>query len=597
MNPSLKQRSIVLAAVGYLFAALLHIPDNLFRYAFDKNAPVQFLTLTILAALFLLVMVLKPERFKYKRVVLYGVIALAVAQLISVLLSGNLIGSLYGDSGRFVGFISAAALVVVAAFHGQFALPQFIKLLWLYLITIELVVLVGLAQYFDLIELPGAYGLSSTFGNTDFFAAYVGTTYPLLFLLALNSSIRARLLLALIGILNFAALLFAGPLQGYVDVALTIIGLSIFLIRKRIPRFQWTLNVRNFLGTFAVIIYAETIFLMPFLGSWIPVLGNDIQVQIRGNFWIDAVRQFFANPLFGVGPDQYGNHYEQYRTLDDLENYSNILSNDAHGAAVQTLATLGIAGTLAYIFLLALVIRAILILWDTQKINRKITFILGLYIFVYLSNSFISPITLAHKYIFWAVLGFIIGQVYRSKSGVKLSRTVDRLPALLLAPVFVIAAGFFAAGQVNYLVNVDKFGRDNAALIEYTPSPVIPCFMYFDTEFLMLDKQGNQAVLDLAAHELRGNPRCVSALVVEANYALNIGDLNALRRYAYLLHEIAPARGKSIELGMYYATQTGDTVLAGRIQKIMDELDLIYLPGPTASPALGTSPTSNGSGS
>jgi hypothetical protein len=105
--------------------------------------------------------------------------------------------------------------------------------------------------------------------------------------------------------------------------------------------------------------------------------------------------------------------------------------------------------------------------------------------------------------------------------------------------------------------------------------------MYFDAEFLMLEKRGNQAVLDLAAHELRGNPRCVSALIVEAKYALNIGDLDALRRYAYLLHEIAPARSKSIELGMYYATQAGDTNLASRIQRIMDELNLIYVPGPT----------------
>jgi hypothetical protein len=230
--------------------------------------------------------------------------------------------------------------------------------------------------------------------------------------------------------------------------------------------------------------------------------------------------------------------------------------------------------------LLALVIRALLILWDSQKINRKITFTLGLYVFVYLSNSFISPITLAHKYIFWAVLGFIIGQVYRSKSSRSVNRSRVRIPALILLPLFLTASGLFAAGQVNYLVNVDKFGRDNQIVLDYTPSPVIPCFMYFDTEFLMVEKRGREAVLNLADDELRGNPRCISALILKAQNAIDNSDLTALRRYAYRLHEIAPARSKSIELGMYYATQAGDSALASRIQSVMDQLNLIYLPGP-----------------
>jgi O-antigen ligase len=577
-----KQRSLIGAALGFLLLAVLHIPDNLFRYAFDKNAPVQFTLLTVLAAVFLVVIAIKPNRFRFNRILVYAVLALIILQLISVFLSGNVIGSLYGDSGRFVGFFSALALVIVAIFHTQFSLANFIKLLWGYLIGVEAVVLLGLAQHFDLLKFPGAYGVASTFGNTDFFAAFVGTSYPLLILLALKATLRMRILLTIIALVNFSALYFAGPLQGYVDIALTILGILIFFIRKRIPRFNWSLNIRTFLGTFAVIIYAEAIFLMPFLGDKIPVLGNDLQVKIRGNFWINAVRQFFAHPLFGVGPDQYGNHYEQYRTIDDLKNYPDILSNDAHGAAVQTLATLGIFGTLAYVFLLAIVIRSVLILWDSRTIDRKVTFVLGLYIFVYLSNSFISPITIPHKYLFWAVLGFIVGQAYRVKGASINGKIFTRTSALITLPVVVISTVFFVAGQASYVINVDKFGRDNTAVISYTPSPVIPCFMYFDTEYLVFKKQGDQAVLDLAADELNDNPRCVMANLVMAKHAIDNGDLKKLRPYAYFLHEIAPARGKSIEAGMYYATKTGDVALAASIQKVMKELNLIYVPGPTS---------------
>ena len=582
MSTSFKQRSVIGAALGYLLLATLHVPDNLFRYAFDKNAPVQFSLLMTLASIFLIVIAIRPERFRFRTALVYAVLALVVAQLISVFLSENLIGSLYGDSGRFVGFFSALALVVVAIFHTQFNIANFIKLLWGYLVSIEIVVLLGLAQHFDLLEFPGAQGVASTFGNTDFFAAYVGTSYPLLVLLALGATMRTRAFLAALALLNFVSLYFAGPLQGYVDIALTVLGLSIFLIRKKIPRFNWTLNARTFLGTFAVIIYAEAIFLMPFLGEKIPVLGNDVQVKIRGNFWIDAIRQFFAHPLFGVGPDQYGNHYEQYRTLDDLKNYPDILSNDAHGAAVQTLATLGIFGTLAYIFLLAIAIRALLILWDSHKFDRKVIFSLGLYIFVYLSNSFISPITPAHKYLFWAVLGFIVGQVYRIRGNAGIGRKFTRSTALVALSVTVFSTAYFVVGQANYIVNVDKFGRDNSAVIDYKPSPAIPCFMYFDTEFLLFKNQGDEAVIDLADDQLNDNPRCVAANILKAQAAIQSGDLATLRTYAYRLHEIAPARGKSIEIGMYYATKAGDTALALSIQRVMKELNLIYVPGPAS---------------
>jgi hypothetical protein len=106
--------------------------------------------------------------------------------------------------------------------------------------------------------------------------------------------------------------------------------------------------------------------------------------------------------------------------------------------------------------------------------------------------------------------------------------------------------------------------------------------MYFDAETLMVQRLGKQAVLELVNDELNDNPRCVSANIAKAQEAINTGDLTTLRKYAYRLHEIAPARGKSIEIGMYYATKAGDAALALSIQRIMKELNLIYIPGPAS---------------
>ena len=559
--------------------AIFHIPDRVFRHTFDKNSPAQLFSLLVIAAIFSIFIAVKSERFRFQRIAIYGASALLFTQFASLLMSRNLIGSLIGDAGRFVGTASTIALLVVSIFHSQFDYSAFIRLIGFYIIAVEAVSLLGIAQHFKLVQLPGDQGVSSTLGNADFFAAFIGTAFPLILFLALNSSRRVKIVLLLATALNLYALRLAGPLQAYVDIAFTLLGVLLLLLRRFIPRRSWTLNARTFIGTFAVIIWAEFIFLMPFLGKMIPVLGNDIQVKIRGNFWLAGMRQFFAHPFLGVGPDQYGNYYEQYRTIEDIKQYSNILSNDAHSASVQTLATTGIFGTLAFLFLLSLVIRSFLILWDSQAINRKSLFALGLYIFVYLTNSFVSPITLTNKYLFWAVCGFLVGGVYRLPSRKSAPRRLIRNLSLLLAAVLFTIAGLFASAQLKFLNHVETYATKKTITSDYKHSPLIPCFMYFDAEFLIAGQQSNQAALQLAFDQLALNPRCVSAEIAITRAVVNSGDTTNLGPLISQLLEHAPARSESLSFGMYYANRTGNEALTKSLQARLNQLGLVYVPG------------------
>ena len=579
MSLRLQQKAVLISGFAYIAMALLHIPDQIFPHGFDKNAPVQLLSLLFTASFYLIYIAFKSERFRFHRLAIYGAIALVATQITSMIVSGNLLGSLMGDSGRFAGSLSVFALLIVSIFHSQFKFQPFVLLICFYIFAIGAVSIIGIAQHFDLFELPGAEGVSSTLGNTDFFAAMLGTTFPLIFFLALNSSLRGRILLGISAGINVFALYLAGPLQGYLDIAFFIAGIAIYLLRKYIPRRVWTLNARTFLGTFAVIIWAEFIFLMPFLGDFIPVLGNDVQVKIRSNFWLAGTRQFFDHILFGVGPDQYGNNYEQYRTLEDIVKYTNILSNDAHSASVQTLATVGLLGTAAFLFLIALVIRSFLIIWDTRAIDRKSLFALALFLFIYLTNSFVSPITLTHKFIFWAICGFIVGQVYRlpsRRSERKASQRALPLSALaLLLPITLL----FAQAQLNYLTHIEKYAADNSVVQEYKASPLLPCFMYFDGELLMVINLGLESAAELAREELANNPRCVAAQIHLTKAAVNAGKVEGLKELVYRLFEIAPARTETISLGMYYANRTGDATLRGALEREMKALGLVYIPG------------------
>jgi O-antigen ligase len=574
-----QQKAVTLAGVLYIALALFHIPDQIFRHGFDKNAPAQFFALLLIAAIFSLFIARKSQRFKFQAIALYGAGGLLLSQFVSMLISGNITASLIGDVGRFVGVASTLSLLVVAIFHTQFNFDAFKKLLFFYLAAVELVCVIGIAQQFNLLELPGDQGVSATLGNSDFFAAYIGTAFPLLLLLAISSSRRIQIGLALSACLNFYALYLAGPLQGYLDVAFTGVGILTLIARKYLPRRNFTLNTRTYIATFAVVIWAEFIFLMPFLGHFVPVLGNDIQVKIRSNFWLAGMRQFFSHPFTGVGPDQYGNYYEQYRTLEDIKQYTTIISNDAHSASVQTLATTGILGALAFLFLIALVIRSLLILWDARTINRKALFAIGLYLFVYLTNSFVSPITLTHKFLFWGVCGFLVGQVYRQNIELTVKTVKTQSLAVVGAAIFSIIALLFAQGQLNFLSHIEKYAADNKRLSNYTSTGILPCMMYFDAELLMSKTQGAEAGINFARKKAQQSPRCIAALIAELRAEVDSGRVDTLKPLVYKLHKIAPARSETIAFGMYYVNRTGDPYLSKVLQHEMKVLGLAYVPG------------------
>ncbi len=564
--------------IGLLFSILSfsHLPVAVFPHIFDKNGAAQFITLTVIAALFGGYIVWRSSQFVTHAYLRAAILFLILAVLASAMLSGNIITAFTGDTGRYAGAITLFCLIIVAIFHSPLTFEQLKRLIEIYVFTTFLISLVGIAQNFNLIELPGDQGVTSVLGNSNFFAAYLGTSMPLYFFLSIGASRRRKAILATAVLIVFASLVWADPLQSYVDIAFTLIGISIFLLRKRIPRFNWTLNARTFLGTFALIIWAEFIFLVPFLGSWIPVLGNDIQVKIRSNFWLAAVKQFFEFPLLGVGPDQYGSYYEKFRTFEDARAYEKILSNDAHSASVQTLATLGGIGTLAILILVAILVRSLMIQWDTKPEQRPWLFALGLFFFVYYTNSFVSPMTIPSKYLFWALAGWVIGKTYLGDISKKVNL---RVPVASLVVLILFVGANFATAQWRYANAFEKFAKDREAVGSYEFNPFLPCFMYFEGAFNMNAKRPIEDIAQLARQQIGANPRCVSAHLILAQIYQGTADMDRWRTQILAMVEIAPTRVEVLRMGLEYATKAGDVDLYNELQERMSKLGLVYVPG------------------
>lgn len=211
--------------------------------------------------------------------------------------------------------------------------------------------------------------------------------------------------------------------------------------------------------------------------------------------------------------------------------------------------------------------------------DRKSLFALGLFIFIYLTNSFVSPITLSHKFIFWAVCGFIVGQVYRLPSRRSERKVSQKALPLVVLAIFLPVTALFAQAQINYLTHIERYAADNSIVQQYKASPLLPCFMYFDAELLMASNAGIESAAELAEEELANNPRCVSAQIHLTKAAVNGGELEGLKELIYRLFEIAPARNDTISLGMYYANRAGDATLRKALEDEMKALGLVYIPG------------------
>jgi hypothetical protein len=568
-------RLVVASGLLYLILALGHIPVDIFPYGFDKNAPVHFVFLMIIAITYSVYIILRHNRFELPLKVIILIWGLVLAVLASTLNAPDLIGSLTGDSGRYTGAVSLFCLIVIAIYHSQFSLAQIHKLAQIYVTTIFIVSVIGLLQHYKVIDMPGDSGVTGTLGNLDFFGAYVGTGFALFVYLMPTVPRPRKILFTFFIIVNLYAVYLAGPLQSYVDIAIILIAVFIYRFRRLIPRFDVTLNAKTFFGTLGVIIWLEGIFLMPFIGSFVPVLGNDIQVQIRGQFWLAATRQFFSSPLTGVGPDHYGSYYEQYRTVLSVQNNPTLLANDAHAAPAQTLATLGILGIIAFILLLTLLIRAFCILHEREPKNRFQYAAIGIYLFVFTTNAAISPITLPHKYLFWALAGFIIGQAYRGiaiKPNLRYKViSAALIPALILPTAYTVTN--FVPAQLDYLRATDKSAKDPAARIDLNYNNFLPCIIYYPSIISMIAKNGEKEVIIFSQDQIKGNPNCVEAWINLATIAFNQGDLPVMKTIIYELIEIAPSRQQVINLAALYANKAGDDELDDLVDKQLMKLN------------------------
>jgi O-antigen ligase len=472
-------------------------------------------------------------------------------------MSDSFTTSLIGDTGRYSGLASLWAFVAIALASIWILESDFKDALLGLSTGIILVTFVGLLQVFNVLSLPTGGGVGSTLGNLDFLSAWVGTTF-LIVVLTFREFLLKWYFTGIYLVICIFVLWKIEAKQGFLDIALILVFSIIYRLYRSSGISGISPGAWKAIATFIFLLWSEAIFLIPMAKLPLPGVSDDPQVGIRADFWFSAAQMFVHHIGFGVGPDNYGNYYEKFRSLNSVKSTEFVLANDAHSSMLQTFATLGIFATLAFLILILLVIYAAIDLYASTRNQRYLILLLAF--FVFYTNALISPITLPNKAIFWLISGFLIGASSRIKLQVQVLtlEIPSWIPSLAISLVLILGLVNFAPafGRINSALAANNAGKE----INYSASDTLPCIVYTSAQLNLIEKSGGD-MKGAARAILRNHPRCLDALTFLAQDALSEKDYQRARPYVYQLLDVAPARQSVVRLAAIYAMGAGDESL------------------------------------
>jgi O-antigen ligase len=371
-----------------------------------------------------------------------------------------------------------------------------------------------------------------------------------------------------------------GPKQGYVDLLIFVVFYLVYKFRAKIRRSKLSLNYLSY-GTWALtLLWIEAMLVIPLAKIPFPFIANEEQVVVRTTFWQSGIKMFISNPLFGVGPDNFGYHYDQTRSLYSFKTNEFVITNDAHSSVIQSFATLGIFSMLAFAALLLVLVRSLFINYQKYPNHRKTFYWLGVFYFIFISNSNISVITLPHKYLFWALASFSIGAAY-SEGFIDKSRKIIQIPMRVLiaciAALSLFITGNYVYSQYKVSTSLALVNKDKAT--DYDFSSYLPCIFYFETQtgidsFKMSDAAKQEVIKQNAKKQLALNPRCINAKISLTRISFKERDIPTAKKLVYELLDQAPGRRDVLSLASIYALTQNDYPLQRKLISQGQKLDL-----------------------
>ena len=415
------------------------------------NWPKQIFLLTCLPLLTLLVFssarvpdLIKFLKFPATKVLLCSVVLMVILVISS---DSNITRTLWGSWGRNNGALTTMSLVFLWFLMHVFSLQN--ENLWTLLRY--LVVLFSISAGYGFIQALGidpiawsttgqVFGL---YGNANFASAAWGIGTVLAFGLFVFDKVSSQKWFYVLAILALSgATLLTRSLQGILIIFIGVF-LIIFSVFYKKSRLVGGSLIVGFLSC-STLLGAGFFGLGP-LGT---LLSQDTLI-LRKFYWLAGIEMAKTRPLLGVGIDGYGDSFREFRQFEVASKTGiDLITNNAHGSFIQTLATMGVVGLVAValpVFLSLYYAVTIILDRQTQRQDLTLISILSLLLWV-VANFSIDNISIALWN--WSFLGLIVSERERSlfkdikpikdKSNFKFSFPWDRYLAYSLSIMMFI---------------------------------------------------------------------------------------------------------------------------------------------------------------
>jgi O-antigen ligase len=382
---------------------------------------------------------------------------------ISMIMSKNNFIAFFGDNMRkngYLTYLSLSIIFLITVFYVRN--NNLIKLYKFMLLSALAVGGYGLLQMTgnDFVNWSSSgMALFSTMGNSNF----AGSLMAILATITLGGSYiyRSSVALSSISIIAFVILVITiFPTNARQGLLLLFFGIS-YLIIVMIYNFNRIIGRIAILLSFAGLL--ASILGMLQIGPLTKLLYKD-SVSVRGFYWRAGIEMFQNNILFGVGLDNYGSFFKQYREVGYPLKYGySLTSTNAHNVFIQQFATGGVFVGISYILI------TLFVFWCGIKSLRKFTGedrnTLAVFFIAWLAfqgQSVISIDNIGISIWGWVLAGIIVGlsveksESYFPKEKLKEGKQFKKQEINLLQPATSIVLSVLAIILVVFLYRGDS---------------------------------------------------------------------------------------------------------------------------------------------
>lgn len=326
---------------------------------------------------------------------------------ISTIFSTNILKSFFGSANRYEGFIMFSVYAIIYLYTKKLFnkdnIQNFIKIIF-YLSV--LCGIVGILQRH--IDIPGTYpifhkiflyyGVSSTFGNPNYFGSFISLILPATIIIFI---IKGNVKSYILTLLMFFNLLSCCTRSAWVAYLLISFIIFIWLLKEK---------KKEYFKNFGILLISFVlIFIYLFYG-----FNTNGESDFRDKFYI-TIKDIKKTSQIGINNDTGSGRIELWKLtfnvikkhpligcgIDNLYLLANrFVADKAHNEYLQIAATSGIPNLIVYLLFLWNVLK-----FKIKNIREKKSFFWFCIIFSYLIQAFFNISTIGITPLFYAILG------------------------------------------------------------------------------------------------------------------------------------------------------------------------------------------------